>query len=452
MTKITAILYNDLNDEYVSIRDNLRDLTKFKMQGMLPIDIVETSQLSDTLDSVAKHSDWAVVITAGNWLEGQYLIQETVDYAIKEDTPLICHIMERGGYYNFHPQWFAINLSAWRAAGSPRFEDSHGGEILVRDTERSSENIHHDYTPLWLKARSNTQYTVNINYSFFGTNVITALVDAGYTIKNVPDSIRNRKRYPYPDTHKNEIADIIANPKKELPADSSLGYFKQALDRLTDQLDIGFYVLNTETITVSNLVNNTQFDTFIGVCGGIKPANLSGQSNFADNTQVHLFDISQAALDWQKFLLENWDGDFNNFESVFAEFKTLYPNYIPMYHSHRSIDDNINWYLESGNLTREEFKSRWQRYRAYNFNFVKLNLLDEGAAEQVMLMLSKSQSGAYLWVSNLFDMDYLMFYKTKEGAKKLERNFLDALKTLNTRHIIYESCNYISVVDSSAAR
>lgn len=450
MIKIVSVLYDNIPENLNDIRNNLIDLTKFKMQGMLPINIIKTNQLSDTLDKLATDVDWAVVIAAGHWLEGQYLIQETVDHAIKENVPLACHIMAKGGYFHFHHQWFAIHLPTWRAVGSPRFEESPGRTLTAKETVRDPNNVHDDYTPWWLKP-GDSDKTYKTDYGYFGLNVVEALINNNHAITNIPQNIRNRKCYPYPDANHQEIREIINNPKKvfsQETTNSSVWWFKKSLDRLTDQLDCGFYVLNTEPVTNNNIVTQTQFDTFIGVCGGIKPANISGQSNFADNTCVHLFDVSQAALDWQKFLLENWDGEYVKFTLVFTEFKKLHPDYIPMYYSHLSIGDNYRWYLESGNLSRQEFKSRWQRYQKYNFSFTKLNLLEEDAADQIVSMLANSKSNAYLWVSNLFDMDYLMFYKTKQGAKELEKNFINTLKTSNTHNIIYESCNYISVIDA----
>ena len=181
MTKIVSVLYDNIPENLNDIRNNLIDLTKFKMQGMLPINIIKTNQLSDTLDKLAPDVDWAVVIAAGHWLEGQYLIQETVDHAIKVNVPLACHIMAKGGYFHFHHQWFAIHLPTWRAVGSPRFEESRGRTLTVKETVRDPNNVHDDYTPWWLKP-GNSDKTYTTDYGYFGLNVVEALINNNHAI------------------------------------------------------------------------------------------------------------------------------------------------------------------------------------------------------------------------------------------------------------------------------
>jgi hypothetical protein len=447
MTKIVSVLYDDIPENLNDIRNNLIDLTKFKMQGMLPIDIIKTNKLSDSLDKITPDVDWAVVIAAGHYLEGQYLIQETVDHAIKENVPLACHILAKGGYFHFHQQWFAIHLPTWRAVGSPRFEESRGRALTVKETVRDPNNVHDDYTPWWLKP-GDSDKTYRTDHGYFGLNVVEALINHNHAITNIPQNIRNRKCYPYPDANHQEIREMINNPKKEFPKEttnSSVWWFKQLLDRLTDQLDRGFYVLNTEPITLNSRVDNAKFDCFVGVCGGIKPACIVGRDNFIAQSSVHLFDISDAALDWQKYLIEHWDGDFSTFESVFKSFMDKNPGYYPMYHSHLSIEENIAWYFKSGNLTKEEFQIRWNKYRTSEFNFHKLDLLAPDAADQILSLIGDKKC-CYLWASNAFSMDYLMFYKTEKGSELIGETFKRTLQNKSSIEIFYEECNQIKYI------
>jgi hypothetical protein len=279
-------------------------------------------------------------------------------------------------------------------------------------------------------------------------NVVEALINHNHAITNIPQNIRNRKCYPYPDANHQEIREMINNPKKEFPKEttnSSVWWFKQLLDRLTDQLDRGFYVLNTEPITLNSRVDNAKFDCFVGVCGGIKPACIVGRDNFIAQSSVHLFDISDAALDWQKYLIEHWDGDFSTFESVFKLFMDKNPGYYPMYHSHLSIEENIAWYFKSGNLTKEEFQIRWNKYRTSEFNFHKLDLLAPDAADQILSLIGDKKC-CYLWASNAFSMDYLMFYKTEKGSELIGETFKRTLQNKSSIEIFYEECNQIKYI------
>jgi hypothetical protein len=445
MTKIVSVLYDNIPENLSDIRNNLIDLTNFKMHGTSVIDIYITNRLSDTLDGIRQDIDWAVVVAAGNWLEGQFLLEDTVNHAIKENSPLACHILAKGGYYHFHDQWFAIHLPTWRAVGSPRFEESPGRTLTVKETIRDENNVHDDYTPWWIKP-GDTVKTYTTDHGYFGLSVIEALINNNHLITNIPQAVRNRKSYPYPDANYQALREMIADPKKEFPQETTsapVWWFKKALDRLTENLDRGFYVVNTEPVTLDLRIDHSQFDCFVGVCGGIKPACIVGGLNtFRTGVSVHLFDVSQAALDWQRYLIEKWDGDIATFESVYKSFMSEHPDYFAMYLSHLSIEGNIDWYFKSGNITKEEFQARWKLYCIQEFSFHKLNLLEPDAANQILKIIGDKKR-CYLWTSNSFFMDYLMFYKTEKVSRAIGESFKQTLQNQSQVEIFYEECNQI---------
>ena len=83
--KIAVILYDNLPDTCSPIRDNLRDLTHFKLRGRFLPEIYETQNLSDTLQQVSQGDfDWAVVIAVGNNLQDPSIIWQTVQYAMDQ--------------------------------------------------------------------------------------------------------------------------------------------------------------------------------------------------------------------------------------------------------------------------------------------------------------------------------------------------------------------------------
>jgi len=146
--EIAVVLYNDLKPECDDIAQNLIDFTDFKLNGKYRLNIFHTKTITATLQQLAGNFAWAVVVTAGNFLQDQTLLFKTIEHAKNENSPLACHILDRGGYYHLHPQWFAIDLAAYTAIGSPPFEWTPGPvEIVTRTTERCPDNVHDDYTP-----------------------------------------------------------------------------------------------------------------------------------------------------------------------------------------------------------------------------------------------------------------------------------------------------------------
>lgn len=440
--EIAVVLYNDLKPECDDIAQNLIDLTDFKLNGKYRLNIFHTKTITATLQQLSNNFAWAIVVTAGNFLQDQTLLFKTIEHAKNENSPLACHILDRGGYYHLHPQWFAIDLAAYTAIGSPPFEWTPGpAEIVTRTTERCLDNVHDDYTPWWVRPSSEDLTTYTSDLGYFGLEIIAGFVRNGHSITNIPTEVRNKKNHCYPEFCHDGLVQIINDPT-HVPEDTNgpLWWFKQALDYLTKNLQVGYYVLNTEHLQANENARTVPMDCFVGVCGGLKPACIAGQTNFATDSKIYLFDISQAALDWQRHLIDNWSGDFDSFESVFADFRNQHPDYTPIYFTYDSIDNNLTWFLNNAGMTREEFTALWQRYRNMNHHYVNLNLLDSTAADQILQLVASSKQGAYVWTSNAFKMDYLMFYRTNAWCQNHSNDFKNTLRSKTPVPMFLENC------------
>jgi hypothetical protein len=437
---IAVVVYNNLPETCKDIKENLCDLTRFKFGGQYNYKIFDTDNITTTLASLANEYKWAVVAAAGTTIREQAQIQHTVEYAIEQKSPMACHILDRQGYFHFHPQWFAIDLSVYREIDCPAFEEQQGNITLhTRKTERSPDNVHDDYTPWWLHSHPEpAQYTCN--YQGFGTQVIAGLINAGYNIANIPPQVRERKNYCYPEHNAEGIRRIIDDPAF-VPEDnrSPLFWFHHEVNEMTRSLSIGYYVLNTEPLNSANTLKVKQFDCFVGVASGVKPACIVGQDNFANDSYVVLFDISPAAIKWQQYLFAEWDGDFNKLEHVLNVFKQQNPDLRPIYYQHQSFDQIITWFFSLTNMNAEEFQRCWKKYQSMKVEFVNVNLLEDQTP--VLAAINQASKGAYLWTSNLFNMDYLTFYKTNRWTKNKFEEFNKLLQSQTHVPVAFEDCN-----------
>lgn len=447
ISKIAVVLYDDLKPHCDDVRTNLRDLTHFKVHGKDQPNVFETPFLTKTLTELTKTSfEWAAVVALGNNLQDQSLMWANIEYAQKNNSPLSGHILDRGGYYHLHPQWFVIDLKAYQAIGCPGFEETVGSvKINTRVTERSAENMHDGYTPMWVRPQSEQTTEYSSDYGYFGLNVIATFIGTGHTIINVPQDIRQRKNYCYPEYNHDDIVKLIADPTYK-PEDTTgpMWWFARSVEELTTSLDIGYYVLNTENLYLNHDLLSKKLDCFIGVSSGIKPVCVVGQNCFSEHTRVHLFDISPAAIKWQKHLHEFWDGDFVSFESTFNNFKNANPDLRPIYFASQSIDTNINWVLNGTGITREQFKTYWQKYKQMQVTFTQMNLLEDASIDQVANMINTANLGAYVWTSNLFFMDYLTFFKTNKWTKDKIKQFEIDLETKSQKPYVLENCGHVS--------
>ncbi len=421
---IAVVLYDNLPEECNKIKNNLRDLTYFKVtHGPDKYDIHDTANITETLKSLNEY-DWAVVICIGTFLSLQKLIRNTVDWAIENNSPLSCQIIDYGNYPYFHKQWFAIDLNKYREIGSPALEPQTAEHVTYKAYTRSKENIHDNHTPLWIHPAVGTVKYTNKTQEF-GEIVLAKFIETS-NIVNIPNIVRQKKVYPYPEYNCMDIETLMDclsyTPYKRFPYHwdlekySSMPRFAKSFKDITDKIQLGYYVLNTEVMNITK--TNKTFDCFIGVCAGVKPACIVGTYNFKPNSKIYLFDISPAAVLWQKYLLKNWDGEYDSFTMVYNEFKKLYPYYIPLGVYNEFISDN----LKNFGIIKEH----WLKYKSMQHYFINLNLLDESAAKQIAEIVNTT-SGTYIWTSNAFQMEYLYFLKTIKWCNEISNKFVKDL-------------------------
>lgn len=141
------------------------------------------------------------------------------------------HILDYGnGSFFIHPQYFIIDVN-W-AFENEIFEIADEENVAWEgcEIERSEENYHDHYTPIWVKGTSNTK---QFNGRGRGWNILNKLAQTNAKFLPWNEQIRNAKWFMYP-TVKQEatrVKSMIINSYKH----------------------DGVYVANTENITTSDI-------------------------------------------------------------------------------------------------------------------------------------------------------------------------------------------------------
>lgn len=452
MHKIKVILYDDLSEDCTDIAPNLVDLTQINLENGRQLDVIQTQDIDQTLKELANtlETEWVVVVAAGTYLESNSAIFDTVDYAKENQAPLAAHLLDYGGYFHFHPQWFALDLTVYRRLAMPSLQEvAQSITLFTRDTERSQDNVHDDYTPLWLAAKSQTEITYQSNYGYFGVRLVAAIINAGHKIVNVPQQARQKKSYSYPNKNHQELRGMIQGTVDK-PQEYGLHSFYLNLQRMKDSLNIGYYITNTEPLMETHTYSNLNFDCFVGVASGFKPAMIVGQDNFDEHCRVLLIDISPAALEWQQYLREHWSGDADTFNQVCEGFREQHPTWRinidlgpqwrdPEVRKER-VETSLAKYLSVLGLNDQEFKRRWNKYQNCEHSYLQVDLLGDSAARDIVPYINKS-SGTYVWTSNAFYMDYLMFYRGNKWAQNQFQSFQQSLREQSQGSLVIENCN-----------
>ena len=172
---------------------NTADYTITNVTGF-GYDVYVSRNQDQVLKQVSGLYKKAVVMSAGTeFINGRKFFDN-----IPDDFFILGHILDMGeGYYGLHYQCYIINLDLYAKLNCPAIGDTN---ILSQHTQktpiRSKENIHDDYTPLWIK----TGKIQNVYKSkFHGWRIISAGLEANYEIRAFDATLRDSKHYLYRD-------------------------------------------------------------------------------------------------------------------------------------------------------------------------------------------------------------------------------------------------------------
>lgn len=111
------------------------------------------------------------------------------------------HILDRGdAYYELHQQCYLINLKKYKDLNFPEI-----GNLSLSDKHtqikpnRSTDNIHNDYTPLWISSGDNQK---TYYHKCHGWNIVRVALQNNYTIEAFRNNVRENKKHLYPESPK----------------------------------------------------------------------------------------------------------------------------------------------------------------------------------------------------------------------------------------------------------
>lgn len=423
--KCAVIIYDNLTAPCAEIRDNLHNLTEFQLFANSTYSLYDSLEITDTLKMIDEDYDWAVVIGVGNYFTSD-IILKTVQHAIDNNSPLACQIFNKDGCYYFEPQYFALNLKEYKKIGEPNLEfkdEKYSFETL--EIERSTDNFHEDYTPHWIKPASQNIVKYDLNQLQFGSLLIAEFIKQGHFITNIPLEIRKQKYYAYPNHNYFEIKKFI-NDKKYKPFTRSVQFFTNEIKKQIEDNQITFTPICKENYC--NFISDEKLDCYVGICSGFKAAMLTSTENFSNDCEVILFENSNAAIDWQTFLLKAWDGNLEKLSKIVNLFKQRYPNYKNL-ESIDNFQNDIDALLKNNVMTSEEFIKNWQQYRKLSHKFVNLDVLDPDVAEEILKIIEDRT--AYVYIGNSFYKDYLIFFETQQHIRNRTDKFKETFSNTN---------------------
>lgn len=423
MKKVAFALYNQLGHKSKEYSDHVRAITMFDIRvsmhrfqnGDLTVDTVLEDNNIDALINKAYDSgcNFIYLMSIGYITSDHGLLNEIHKFATDNQYWLVGHILEDGKYnkhqpgawFQLHPQSFYLNLDVWANLGKPKFGDKTTVvDFKIPNYNRSTDNIHDDYTPLWLMVDLDS--TVENKFTGIlnpGWNLLATMLSAGCKVGNFTESIRRKKSYLYPEIDDDRFERILAGEQGITVEPTGPTYAQYYYLKETDFTNVtgAVFVFNNDSMNLERLqyYPMTKLNTLYAVAAGFKPIQLLTQVDYSEARVVYI-DYSQDALNYRKWLVENWDG--NDYMQAITQYKQVNPDFDPIWMPGKQSLYPAEWEntlkLFGG---KKQWLKLWNKYTSLPHEYFKINLLGD---YQVMLDDMKCHQGNnMIWISNSFN-------------------------------------------------
>lgn len=171
----------------------------YECNNKLPeLKIYQAKSYDEAMLYLEKGYKYAFISSIGNYIEW-YNFCHIVDRMVQDDIALLGHLLDKKGYYELHDQLFVINTEKWIEANKPHIRKSVNQKAY--SVYRDPENIHHDYTPKWIKANIHKDlhqpYKVPVDGTYLSSLLISEFIGKNYNISAFNNFERKHKYYLY---------------------------------------------------------------------------------------------------------------------------------------------------------------------------------------------------------------------------------------------------------------
>jgi hypothetical protein len=204
---LAICVYPSEGCSYKSLLDKMMDYTLFYAYRIkefsVELDILHADTINQGLE---ENSDYSHILFMAS---GVRIYDSSVIFDIEKeilDNPnylAAAHILDwKENWYELHQQFVLVNVKHWKNIGCPKFGDWNPGTDRLVVLERSKENFHDDYTPLWIKDTGQTRLQY---HSKPGWNFIDQALKNNLKIINWNQTIRDKRTYYYPESQSKEF-------------------------------------------------------------------------------------------------------------------------------------------------------------------------------------------------------------------------------------------------------
>lgn len=311
---------NQIQDNFC--KEIIKNQSDYTISNVLTkkYDVYQSLNEDTALQHVANldYTHALVFSTGTEFINGREFFNSLEDL-INDDFFIYGHILDRGtAYYELHHQCYLINLEIYRKLNCPAIGQLElGAKHTQVIPERSVENIHDDYTPIWV----NTGYqTKSYDHKCHGWNILSLALTYNLPVKIFNNNIRHNKKHLYPES------------KKDFLENLNWVYFREKY--------AASEFIHTENTEHSNV--NKKFTQLIIPASGLLYTDL------IDEGRIVVYDYNDNALNYWKNEIQQK----NNIEYVFVKADLLLENnlidYINAEHNSTTLINLSNIFCYEG--------------------------------------------------------------------------------------------------------
>ena len=318
--KVAYAIWNRRDIYQAEIRDLLRDIDFATDSVIVP---KVNHDLMALVSDAADNTDCThlVIYASGTMIKRSYALDTLWHAHCRSEWLVSGHILlhPNDQYPCLHEQTLAINLQLWKDCGRPSVGHSETGEKILPAFERSADNIHDNYTPLWLKsAHADPISTVKRR---LGWNIISTSLANQIPVVNIPIDIRNEKVYVYPEDNGIRLAQVMS----ELRSDSSLpipAFENQSQHKFVDWMrwtikddaTTAIFVFNTGRLWWDDEIQSSAPDSIWTTASGFKSFVEWYMRGAPQQCVIDTYDRNPGSLRLWQHIHRSWNGnDFYDF-------------------------------------------------------------------------------------------------------------------------------------------
>ena len=433
MEKYVIGIYDDR--EFINNKDlanRYKELTEFFVRHIKASNsnYISGKSINEVLNkALEKNVDYCIIMSVGHFINSPKFFDYIDSWINKVDFFVTGHIVDKnsnnsqnnsdGHYWGLHKQCMIVNLKYYEEFGKPNWGDKFVSEdkIELIKAKRSNNDIHDDYTPLFLEPTKETQIcTPYVD----GWNFINKSLENGLTVFNFHPKIRVTKGYSYPGKNVEALK-------------TQLNWINNIITGAPNCV----FLWNTEPYVDIIKASNQgipKIKKLYAVAAAFKPNFMLHKFGFYEDTEITYYDYSKQSLAIKKILLEEWDG--RDYPKFLKKIKQKYS--INETHGHSTEGKSYDelWKRELLAWGNEEILyEHWKRYKKLKHKFIHCDLLDN--PEKIINTIDKTE-GSYIWWSNAFHTVTAHYTRSLEDLKNhYNNNWVKELENKNSNLICF---------------